>query len=189
MANGRRFGCVTGLVRDSACCLSASTLACARRRPVITLPAIRTASGSCCGRRSWFPKELLTSTMTGLPSGGMESRTWCRAPAPGSTISVRPSTWTDGQRSNERFVDSGPASSRSSESRFTGRSSHCSRARMARPRAHSGAGCRTAAGDDPRGARVRGSQPERPQRQLQLRGDAGRVQGTAARGAKSRAGG
>ena len=42
-------------------------------------------------------------------------------------------------------------------------------------RARIPAGCRTTAGDDPRGARVRVSQPERPQRQLQLRGDAGRV--------------
>ena len=41
--------------------------------------------------------------MTGLPSGGMESPTWCRAPARESTISVRP-RYVDGWRALERKI-------------------------------------------------------------------------------------
>ena len=59
--------------------------------------------------------------------------------APESTISVRPSTWTDGARSSARFVDSSPASSRSSASRFTARSGRSLASdEWRRPRASSG---------------------------------------------------
>ena len=173
----------------SACSSSASTPGFARRCRAITSPGPPTGFGSCCTSRGWSTRELVTKTTTGWRSGAIGITNLVPRPVPGSTISVRPSTWPDGQRSNERFVDSGPSSSHSSGSRFTGRSGHYSERQWRRPRAGSGPGRWASAGDDPWFARVRAAQPERPECQLQLRGDAECIQGAAARGTKSRAGG
>ena len=97
---------------------------------VITLRAIRTASGSCCGRRGWFPSGLLTSTMTGCAEWGYGITNLVPRPTPGID-DLRPAEYVGrmaGARTKDS-VDSSPASSRSSESRFTGRSCRTARER------------------------------------------------------------
>ena len=103
MANGRRFGCVTGLVRDSACCLSASTLACVRQSPAITLPAIRTASGSCCGRRELVPERITYLDDDRLAEWGYGITNLVPRPSPGID-DLRPAEYVDGWTALERKI-------------------------------------------------------------------------------------
>ena len=76
----------------SASCSSASTPASARRRPAITSPVSRTASGRCCSNQGWSPSASRSRTTIGCRSLATASPTSCRGRRPASTPSCRRST-------------------------------------------------------------------------------------------------